>query len=146
MVGRQKNALTEYHVADPAEDVETAVWLELAKYISAVTDDTDEEAEDTGYYDGDGTPETDVISVKKKYTFEGLHDSSDPAQALIAELELKTGEGRKVLFKTVRTNGKTFVGPATVTDIVVSGGEATEYAPFGCAIGFDKIPTETSTP
>ena len=145
-MGRKKNALTEYHVAENAEEVESAEWLRLAKHISAVNDDSDEEIEEAGWYDGDGTKEDDVISVKKKYAFEGLSDGTDPAQTLIAGLEFETGEGRKIFFKITRTNGKTYAGPATVTDIKVTGGEATEYAPFSCTIGFDRKPTETSTP
>jgi len=71
-MARQKNALTEYYIAEmPADGLEPE-YLRLAKWISTVTDDTDEETEDTAFYDGDGTPETDIISVKKTYAFEGF--------------------------------------------------------------------------
>lgn len=142
-MARKKNALTEYHVAKLPEAEGTAEYKRLAKWISNVSDDSDEETEDQGFYDGDGTPETDVVSVKKAYTFEGMYDENDPAMKLIADLEFETGEARKVMFKQVRTDGSTLEGRATVTGIKVTGGEATEYAGFECAIGWDTKPKLT---
>lgn len=142
-MARIKNALTEYHVGEIPVPEGAAEYNRLAKYISTVTDDSDEETEDTAYYDSDGTPESDVISVKKKYSFEGLYDDADPAQKFIAGLEFETGEARKVMFKQVRTNGDTYEGIATVTEPKVTGGEASEYPEFSCAIGWDKKPEKT---
>lgn len=143
-MARKKNALTEYHVgAIPAGDVGEVDYFRLAKWVQTVTDDSDEETEDMGFYSGDGTPETDVISIKKNYTFEGFYDEEDPAMKFIADLEFETGEGRKIMFKQVRTNGDTLEGKATVTDVKVTGGEATEYAVFECAISWDKKPEVT---
>lgn len=143
-MARKKNALTEYYVgAIPVDDLGEPEYKKLAKWVSSVTDDSEEETEDMGFYDGDGTPETDVISVKKVYTFEGMYDEEDPAMKFIASLEFETGEARKIMFKQVRTNGDTLEGTATVTDIKVTGGEATEYATFECTIGWDKKPKIT---
>lgn len=142
-MARKKNALTEYHVAALTDGLEEPDYKRLAKWISTVADDTDEETEDQGFYDGDGTPETDVISIKKSYTFEGMYDEDDPAMKFIAGLEFETGEARKIMFKQVRTNGDVLEGPATVTGIKVTGGEATEYATFECAIAWDKRPEVT---
>lgn len=141
-MARQKNALTQYYVGKYTGEESTADLL-LAKWITAVTDDTEEEAEEYAFYDGDGTKETDIISVKKTYTFEGLHDADDVAQKLIADLEFETGEARKIMFKQVRTDGTAFVGRATVSEIKVTGGEASEYAPFNCKISWDAKPTMT---
>ncbi|PIC65336.1 phage tail protein [Sporosarcina sp. P13] len=142
-MSRKKNALTEYHVGAVPESPGETTYHELAKWISNVTDDSNEETEDQGFYDGDGTPETDVISVKKTYTFEGMYDDADPAMKFIANLEFATGEDRKVMFKQVRTDGSTLEGPATLTGIKVTGGDATEYAAFECAVSWDKKPTIT---
>ena len=143
-MAREKNALTKYYVADiPADEITDPDYLRLAKWVSNVTDDSDEESEDQGFYDGDGTPETDVISVKKTYTFEGMYDDADPAMKFIASKEFETGEGRKIMMKQERTNGDVLEGPATITDIKVTGGEATEYATFECAISWDKKPDIT---
>lgn len=142
-MARTKNALTEYYVGDIPELEGEADYLRLAKWVSNVTDDSDEEVEEQGFYDGDGTPESDVISVRKAYSFEGMFDASDPAMKFIAGLEFETGEGRKVMFKQVRTDGSELSGIATVTGIKVTGGEATEYATFECAIAWDAKPSVT---
>lgn len=141
-MARQKNALTKHFVAKKTDTGEPE-WLRLAKWISNVSDDSDEEVEDTAYYDGDGTPEDDVTSVKKKWTFEGLYDDEDPGMKFVADLEFDTGEARKIMYKQERTNGDVFEGPATITEIKIVGGEASEYPEFGCAIAWDKKPEIT---
>lgn len=139
-----KNALTKYHVGDiPIAPEEVVDYKRLAKWISTVEDDSDEEIEEEGYYSGDGTPEEDVIFVKKKYTFEGMFDEEDEAMKFIAGKEFETGEGRKIMFKQERTDGSVLEGPATLTEIKVTGGEATEYARFECSIAWDKKPEIT---
>lgn len=142
-MARKKNALTEYHVGSIPVAEGAAEYLRLAKWVSTVTDDSEEEVEDQAFYDGDGTPEDDVISVKKTYTFEGMYDEEDPAMKFVAGLEFETGEARKIMFKQVRTNSDTFEGKATLKEIKVTGGEASEYATFECAISWDRKPTIT---
>lgn len=145
-MARNKNALRGHFVQaytagqnEPGEE-----WLELAKYISTIGDDTQEETESQAYYDSDGTPETDVISVAGAYTPEGFYDPEDPAQALIADMKYKTGEGRKIWHRVVSADGtKEWVGRATVSAIVAGAGDASAYETFSCNIAFDAIPTET---
>ncbi|WP_342538446.1 phage tail protein [Sporosarcina sp. FSL K6-1540] len=145
-MGRKKNALRGHFVQAYVPGVNTPVeddWLELAKLISAINDDTQEETEDTAWYDGDGTPETSVTSVAGAYSVEGQYDPSDEAQELIAEMKYKTGEGRKVWHRVVASSGtKEWVGRATVTGIVAGSGDASAYEEFSCNIRFDSIPTE----
>lgn len=143
--GRTKNALTEHYLAKYDEDTssEDIEWLKLENWISSIGDESDEEVEEQAFYSGDGTPESDVISVKKNHEVEGMYDDSDPAHKFIREKEFETGEGRKCLYKQVRTNGDELVGPATLTDIVTTGGEAQEYAPLGCTISWDRKPEIT---
>lgn len=141
--GRTKNALTEHYLAETTDDIEDAEWLPLKHWISSIGDESDEETEDAAFYDGDGTPETDVISVKKNHDVEGMYDDSDPAHKFIRSMEFKTGEGRKCLYKQIRTNGDELIGPATITDIVTTGGEADEYAPLTCTISWDRKPEIT---
>lgn len=140
---RQKNAKTQYFVADIPEDNAEPDWKRLAKWLSTVNDDSEEETEDQGFYDGDGTPETDVTSIKKTYSFEGFMDYDDPAHQFIASKEFETGEGRKIMFKQVRTNGDALTGKATLTEVKVTGGEATEYTPLSFTISWDSKPEIT---
>lgn len=143
-MARKKNALTKHFVAPiPTDGITEPEYMRLAKYISSVEDEPDEDVEDIGFYDGDGTPESDVMTVKKTYTFEGFYDDEDEAMKFIAGLEFETGEGRKIMYKQERSNGDVYEGRATVTDIVPTGGEATEYATFGCAISWDAKPEIT---
>ena len=142
-MSRKKNALTSYFVAPLVKGSETPDFMELAKWISSVTDESEENVEDTGYYDGDGTPEKDVTSVSESYSFEGMYDDEDPAMKFIAGLKQELGEGRKIMFKKVESNGDTYEGQATVTEPKSSGGEAIEYAVFSCIISFDKRPKKS---
>ena len=145
-MARMKNALRGHFVApyDPeAPDTPPTEWLELAKWISSISDATEEETEATAYYDGDGTPETEVVSVAGTYTVEGFYDPEDPAQALIASLKYKTGKGRKIWHRIVSADGsKEWVGRATVSGIVAGSGDASAYEQFSCTIRFDRIPEE----
>lgn len=52
-MARNKNALRGHFVQKytPGEDEPGTEWLELAKYISTIGDDTQEETEDTAFYD-----------------------------------------------------------------------------------------------
>ncbi|WP_062052350.1 phage tail tube protein [Bacillus sp. JCM 19034] len=143
---KTKKRITRHFVQayEPGQKEPGNEWLELAKYISSIGDDTQEETENTAFYDGDGTPETDVTSVAGAYTPEGFYDPDDPAQALIASLKYKTGEGRKIWHKVVSANGKKeWVGRATVSSIVAGAGDASAYETFSCNIRFDTIPNET---
>lgn len=143
-MARKKNALTKYLVAKmPSDGDSEPDYKRFAKWISSVEDDSDEETEDQAFYDGDGTPESDVMSVKKTYSFEGFFDGDDPAHQLIQEIEFETGEGRKIMFKQERTDGTVLEGPATVTEPKVTGGEASEYATLECSIGWDRKPKIT---
>lgn len=95
-------------------------------------------------YSGDGTPETEVTSVAMGYTVEGTFDSEDAAQAHIASLRFKLGQGRKVWHRVVTADEKEeYVGRATVSAIVAGSGNASEYEAFSCNIRFDQLPKVT---
>lgn len=145
---RQKNALRGHFIAPyngGTEPTGESAWLELAKWITDVSDDTDEKTEDQAFYDGDGTEETSVISVKGAYTFEGTYDPDDKAQALIAAMKYKTGDERKVWHKVVQSDKKKqFVGVATVTEIKAGSGAAADYEAFGCKISYNATPKESA--
>lgn len=145
-MGKNKNALRGHFVQEytPGQEKPGTEWLELAEGIVTIGDDTQEETEDTAYYDGDGTPETEVISVAGAYTPEGHYYPDNPAQKLIADLKYKTGTGRKIWHKVVSSDGKQeWVGRATVSAIVAGAGDASAYEIFSCNIRFDRIPEET---
>ena len=147
-MARQKNALRGHFIGAYSKETPATVpttWLEIAKWIATVEDETEEQTDDTGFYDGDGTPETSVIGVAGAYSFEGFYDKEDPAQAMIAGMKYKTGDDRKVWHKVVDSDGsKQHIGLATVSDIVAGAGDATEYETFSCTITYNQLPTESA--
>src|SRR5690554_5809255 len=118
-MARNKNALREHYIQayDPEQTEPGTEWLRLAKYITNIGVEPNEETETEAFYDGDGTPEETVTSVARAYTPEGQFDPEDPAQALIESLQYKVGDERKVWHRVVRSDGKKeWVGRATVLD------------------------------
>jgi|LSQX01.2.fsa_nt_gb hypothetical protein len=143
-MARNKNALRQHYVAEvPSTGLpDEGDYKLLAQWISDISDETDENVESTAFYDGDGTPTSDVTSVAMAWSFEGFYDSANEAQALIQAMKLLTGDGRKIYHKIIESDGtKQYVGVATVTDIVTGGGAAEDYEEFSCTITYDKIPT-----
>lgn len=141
-MARIKNALRQHFVAPVGEDLATepTKWLELAKWITTASPEDNEETEEEGFYDGDGTPETDVSSISLGWTYEGYYDSEDPAQKLLADMKT-TPHARKVWQRVVSSDGATeTVGLATVTAITAGGGEATAYEDFAATISYNRIP------
>ncbi len=144
---RQKNAIRGHFIApytpggaEPGADD----WMEIAKWISDISDDTDETTDDQAYYDGDGTSETTVTAVKGAYTVEGTYDPEDKAQAYIAGLKYKLGDERKVWHKVVSSDKKKqWVGVATVSEVIAGSGAASDYETFSCKISYNSIPTES---
>lgn len=147
-MARLKNALRvhEIGVFDPTKPTtEPTAWLKLAKYIETVNDESDEDTDDTGYYDGDGTPEETVLSVVGGFSFEGLYDAENPAQALIASMKYKIGDDRRVWFRvTSADKKKKWTQVANVSEIKAGDGDATEYEAFECTIKWIKQPVEAA--
>lgn len=147
----KKNALTRYSIAKMPErgsEVTDSDYMALAEYINSVTDSTDETADSVGYYDGDGTPETQVTDRLEQYEFEGIYNSENEAMKHIDSIKREVGAGRKVMFKIEYDNGDIAEGPATVSSPITNGGEATEFKLFSCTIGFNRTPelTKADTP
>lgn len=143
-MARYKNALRGHFIApvtDPKVEPEKSAYLELAKWIEDISDDTDETTSSTAYYDGDGTEETTVTAVKGTYTVKGTYDNEDPAMKHIAGLKYKLGNERLVWHKIVDADNKNqTVGIATVSDIKAGSGAAAEYEDFGCKISYNSLP------
>lgn len=147
-MARQKNALRGHFIApvtDPKTEPAKEAYKELAKWIENVDDDTDEATTSVAYYDGDGTEETTVTSVKGSYTFKGTYDNEDEAMALVAGLKYKLGNDRLVWHKVVDSDGKNqHVGIATVSGIKSGSGAAANYEEFACKISYNSLPKTTA--
>lgn len=147
---RLKNALRKHYVApfdpeNPKKKPTEGEYLALAKYIATVSDESDEETDDQGFYDGDGTPEEIVKSISPGFSFEGYHDAEDPAQKLIGDMKYKIGEGRRLWLKVVSADGKRqWEGIANASGIKAGDGDATEFETFECTLKWIALPTETA--
>ncbi len=143
-MARTKNALRKHEIALRTDEaMPTEGFLELAKYIGSITDDTEEEKDEEVYYDGDGTPSNEVISLAEAWTVEGTYDPADPAQKAVADMKRKLGASRNIWHRITYTSGVVVEGPATVNDIVAGGGDAADYDAFSCVLNYTRIPTVT---
>lgn len=141
---RYKVAATKYEIQkyERGEEYSEEDWLTIGEHINAAEPSNNEESEEEGFLDGDGTPETDVTSVAVGYEFSGYRNYGDPAQNLIGDLEFEVGDGRKIWFKRTLPEGTVHVGLATVTEPSVNGGEATAYDGIAFTITWNKKPEE----
>lgn len=140
---RKKNALTKHYIAPIPEGDSEPDYMRLAKWIHTFDPSNEEEVEEEAYYDGDGTLESDVVSVKLTYAFDGWYLEGDEAHEFLRSIERKKGSARKVMYKQERQDGTVLEGPATITDLVTTGGPASEYEPIRGTVAWDKEPEET---
>lgn len=143
---RIKNALRVHEIAPwpttgdaPGEND----YLELAAGIESITDDTDEDIDDTVFYDSDGTPSNDVTGISEVWTVEGQRDYDDPAQNYVDSIKRKLLDDRRAWHRITYTNGKVVEGPCKITNIVAGGGDAGSYEDFSCVLNYSRIPTVT---
>lgn len=123
--------------ATPSE----SAWLELGAGIEDISDSSADSTSERFFYNGEHSNAVNRVTVA--YDVSGVYASTDPAQKLIADMKLKTGNGRKVWHKVVSSDGtKQWVGHATVTDIVAGSGAAEVEEAFGCTITFNMTPVE----
>ena len=145
---RNKNAQRQHFVA-PFLGEETpptnTTFLPLAKYITEITDGTDDVTDEFADYAGDGTVQTDIVGIQEAWNITGTFDATDEAQALIANMKRKIGTGRKLWHRIIDSNGtEEIVGVATALSIIAGSGAAEDHEEFSCTLQFDKRPTVQS--
>lgn len=140
---RYKNATTKYEIEQLGG---TGTPLRLAKYIQTVDVSANDETDEWGYYDGDGTVATEVVSSRYSHSFSGFRFYGDEAQDFICGLKHKVGDDRRVKFTKTGPDGTIEEGVATISNIVDGGGDATEYGAFSCTIAWNEEPTVTTEP
>lgn len=151
MPGKYKNVERKHFFAEyvgneskaPADEM----YFPLERYISNIEPSPEYDTEEVAWYHGDGTPEKEIKSIVKAYNVEGARYYGDEAQDLVASKEGKLGAESKVWHKIIRADGKKqYEGVATLTDIVVDGGEASDDEAFGCTVSYDQFPEVTDVP
>lgn len=144
---RQKNAKRQHFIApwteDGTEPTEES-WLRLAHWIETIEDDSDEDTDDQGFYDGDGNTESVLNGRTEKWNYSGSYDAADPAHVLLASMRRITNDdGRKVWHKIIETNGDVIIGIAKVMEPKAGGGDATDYETLEGHLDYIKTPTVT---
>ena len=142
---RNKNAKRQHSVAPFTGESNVpapADFLPLAKFITEITDGSDDMTDEFADYAGDGTVQTDIVGIQESWDVSGTFDITDPAQALIAGMKRKVGAERKVWHKIVDSNGtEEILGVATALSIVAGSGAAEDHEEFSCTLQFDQRPT-----
>lgn len=120
-------------------------WAILSRGITSITPSPNEGTEDKDYYDGYGTPTTDVTSTQIQYEVEGDRCYGDPAQDYIASCALETGEGRRTQFRHTAANGDVIEGDCTLLNLTPNSGqgEASALGAFTCTIATAGSPKYT---
>ena len=123
----------------------SSTWAILSRGITEIAPSPNESTEDKDYYDGYGTPTTDVTSTQIKYEVTGDRCYGDPAQDFIASRALETGDGRKTQFRHTSPNGDTIEGDCTLLNLTPNSGqgEASALGAFTCTIATAGSPKYT---
>lgn len=121
-------------------------WAILSRGITSIAPSPNESTEDKDYYDGYGTPTTDVTSTQIQYEVEGDRCYGDPAQDYIASCALATGEGRRTEFRHTAANGDVIEGKCTLLNLTPNSGqgEASGLGAFSCTIATAGSPKFTA--
>lgn len=123
----------------------TPTWAILSRGITEIAPSPNESTEDKDYYDGYGTPTTDVTSTQIQYEVTGDRCYGDPAQDFIASRALETGDGRKTQFRHTSPNGDVIEGDCTLLNLTPNSGqgEASALGAFTCTIATAGSPKFT---
>jgi len=140
---RNKNAKRQHFVAPFTGDSEPSMaeFLPLAKYITEITDGSEDTTDEFADYAGDGTVQTDIIGIQESWDITGTFDATDAAQALVASMKREVGNGRKLWHLIIDSNGtQEVIGVATAINIISGSGAAEEHEEFSCTLQFDQRP------
>ena len=120
-------------------------WAILSRGITSIAPSPNESTEDKDYYDGYGTPTTDVTSTQIQYEVEGDRCYGDPAQDYVASCALATGEGRRTQFRHTAANGDVIEGDCTLLNLTPNSGqgEASGLGAFSCTVATAGAPRFT---
>lgn len=143
-LGFARNYANALEINITPEEASTT-WAILSRGITEIAPSPNESTEDKDYYDGYGTPTTDVTSTQIKYDVTGDRCYGDPAQDFIASRALETGDGRKTQFRHTSPNGDTIEGDCTLLNLTPNSGqgEASALGAFTCTIATAGSPKYT---
>jgi len=121
----------------------TESYAKIAKGITSVEPDPNEELAQDTYLDGDGFGETDVTGAQLIVSFDGHRYYGDPAQDYIYSKQMGLGPERRTNFRMTLPDGSEFEGPCTIANIAGPGGEAGNKGEISFEIHFAGKPEYT---
>ncbi|MCP9357373.1 capsid protein [Liquorilactobacillus satsumensis] len=148
MTGFDLNYKNKYEIdtkgsMDPTS-ITGASFAPLAAGISQVTPSSNEKADTTEYYDGEGFGGSDVTGKRFQLAFTGNRKTGDAAQDYVASHELSVGDDLKTLLRWTDPQGNVVIGQVTMTAIVAAGGNAGAKQKFSFTAVFNGKPQFTA--
>lgn len=130
---------------DITPEADEPTWAIFSRGITAIEPSPNESTEDNDYYDGYGTPTSDVTSTQIQYEVSGNRYYGDPAQDFVASRALETGEGRKTRFRHTAPNGDVIEGDCTLLNLTPNSGQgdASALGAFSCTVATAGAPVFT---
>ncbi len=134
---------TNLYLIDITPNGTSRTWARIGQGITSTGDESDEETEETYYYDGDGNADEDVTGVKIGTSFEGHRYHGNAAQDFIAGLRFKKGSDRITTMRHIAPDGTMAEGKVTIKEIKVTGGDANEKQTFSFTTTWKGMPNIT---
>jgi len=126
---------------DTTPEGATRTWARLARGISSITPNNNENKDQTAYLDGNGWASSDVIGKQRTYDVVGHRVVGDIAQDYIASKELALGDDCKTNFQAFDSRGRKISGSVTINSVVIGGGDAQGKVDFACSLDLNGEPT-----
>ncbi|WP_017379739.1 phage tail tube protein [Paenisporosarcina sp. TG-14] len=126
-----------------APDTEPGVLALLAAGITSVEPSTNDEVDQTPYYDGEGYTTSTVTGGQLILSISGHRVEGDPAQDFIFSNMLKFGKNRETDFEWERPNGEVISGDVTIANIEPGSGDANAKSEISFEIHFNGAPVVT---
>lgn len=128
----------------PAEAEPT--WVVLAKGIMTAEPSTNEEIDQTVYFDSSGFKESDVTGMQLVQSFTGHRYYGDEAQDYIFSKMLELGAARRTTFRYTEPDGGVYTGSITIANIQPPSGDAGAKGEIAFEIHYNGKPEYTVPP
>lgn len=129
---------------DQEAEVGTGDWLEIGSGISSMDPASNDEVDQTPYYDDGGYNSSDVTGGQETFAFSGHRDYDDPFQnRLYNKIKFTKGNGRKGALHIIFPDGAELHGRCTLAEIEGPGGDANTKGDISFEIHINGKPEVT---
>lgn len=122
-------------------------WVAIGSGITNVSPESNEQIDQSYYYNRGGNATTDVIGMQDVWSFEGHRDYNDAFQNTVFEtMKYLLGASRRGSFRVTYPNGAKEIANSTIANISAPGGAANEKGAISFEVHTNEIPAFTATP